>query len=67
MIVIGNGSKSRNQIPAEKESLLIGEKVMIQNRWRINCSRYDGLVIEGCNESGEVANMKLNSVSEMDL
>ena len=62
VVVVGNGSNIINQIPAEKESLLAGEKVVLKTDGELTAPDMSGWSLRDVMKVAEVANMKLNSV-----
>ena len=62
VVVVGNGSNITNQIPAEKESLLVGEKVVLKTDGELTAPDMSGWSLRDVMKVAEVANMKLNSV-----
>ena len=60
--MVGNGSKIISQIPAEKESLLAGEKVVLKTDGELTAPDMTGWSLRDVMKVAEVANMKLNSV-----
>ena len=62
VVVVGNGSNIINQIPAEKESLLSGEKVVLKTDGELTAPDMSGWSLRDVMKVAEVANMKLNSV-----
>jgi penicillin-binding protein 2B len=62
VVVVGNGSNITTQIPAEKESLLAGEKVVLKTDGELTAPDMSGWSLRDVMKVAEVANMKLNSV-----
>ncbi len=62
VVVVGNGSNITNQIPAEKESLLVGEKVVLKTDGELTAPDMSGWSLRDVMKVAEIANMKLNSV-----
>ena len=62
VVVVGNGSNITNQIPVEKESLLVGEKVVLKTDGELTAPDMSGWSLRDVMKVAEIANMKLNSV-----
>ena len=60
--MVGNGSNIINQIPAEKESLLAGEKVVLKTDGELTAPDMTGWSLRDVMKVAEVADLKLNSV-----
>lgn len=62
VVVVGNGSIITNQIPAERESLLVGEKIVLKTDGELTAPDMSGWSLRDVMKVAEVAKMKLNSI-----
>nr|WP_295971539.1 penicillin-binding protein [uncultured Bacillus sp.] len=60
-VILGNGSKVTGQIPAAKEQLLAGERVILKTNGKLTAPDMTGWSLRDVMKVAELANMKLSS------